>query len=198
MKLIHKLTIWIWLAALVASGLVIVHTSFTTDMSAFLPRSPSAVQQVMVDQLHEGVLSRLMLVELEGASPDGLAVLSHDMAKRVRQEPEFASVTNGEDVTRSADYAYLWDNRYVLSPNVTAGHFDSGALHQALQKDLGLLGSNMATMVKRTLPGDPTGEMLAIVGHLAGETRPRDTWRRMVFSGWSARLAFGPDAFTGV
>ena len=50
-------------------------------MSAFLPRSPNAAQQILVDQLREGVVSRLILLAIEGAEPDTLAALSKAMAQ---------------------------------------------------------------------------------------------------------------------
>ena len=40
-----------WILLVAASAAVVSRTSFTTDLSAFLPRSPSAEQQVLVEQL---------------------------------------------------------------------------------------------------------------------------------------------------
>ena len=40
--------IGLWLAGLVLSAIVITRTEFTADMSAFLPRSPTPVQQILV------------------------------------------------------------------------------------------------------------------------------------------------------
>ncbi len=72
----RRVIIAVWLMLLLAGCIVITRTEFSSDMSAFLPRSPSPAQQVLVDQLHEGVVSRLILLAIEGAPPDTLAALS--------------------------------------------------------------------------------------------------------------------------
>ena len=61
-----------WFAFVVACIAVITRTDFTTDLSAFLPRSPSPLQQVLVEQLRDGVVSRLILVGVEGGTPEQL------------------------------------------------------------------------------------------------------------------------------
>ena len=59
----------VWAAfVLVAIGIV-VSARYTTDLSAFLPRSPTATQRLLVDQLREGIASRLILIGIEGAAP---------------------------------------------------------------------------------------------------------------------------------
>src|SRR5258706_1869751 len=86
-----------WLAFVLACALVISRTQISTDLSAFLPRSPSPAQQVLVDQLRDGVVSRLVLIAVEGDSPEKLAPLSQALANRLRQENSFASVSNGDE-----------------------------------------------------------------------------------------------------
>ena len=55
------LAIIAWLAGLAGAVLVIMGTRFSSDMSAFLPRHPSPGQQVLVDQIQNGIASRLIL-----------------------------------------------------------------------------------------------------------------------------------------
>ena len=55
-----------------ATGIVIGRTEFTTDLSAFLPQSPTKEQQVLLDQLRDGVVSRLILVGIEGGVVSGV------------------------------------------------------------------------------------------------------------------------------
>ena len=52
----------VWAAFVVAATVVVVFAHYTTDLSAFLPRSPTATQRLLVDQLREGIASRLILV----------------------------------------------------------------------------------------------------------------------------------------
>ena len=90
---------WIaaWLAFVVACIAVITRTTFTTDISAFLPRSPTPEQQVLVEQLREGVVSRLVLIGIEGAPPEALAQASKRLAVELRTPESFLSVDNGDD-----------------------------------------------------------------------------------------------------
>ena len=113
----------LWIIGLALSGAVIVNTRFSTDMSAFLPRSPSAAERVLVDQLREGVASRLILVAIEGAAPDGLAAMSRSMADQLRVSGAFGIVNNGDPSAFERDRDLLWRNRYLLSPAVTPEHF---------------------------------------------------------------------------
>jgi predicted exporter len=159
----------IWLAGLLVCALLIVRTSFTADLSAFLPRSPSTAQQVLVDQLRDGVVSRLVLVALEGAPADALALLSRDTASWLRGDPLIAAINNGESTGIERDRAYLWNNRYLLSSAVTPARFTVQGLRDALQNDLRLLQSPGGLFLKRALPSDPTAEILHLTDQLTGE-----------------------------
>ena len=160
----------LWIAGLLLCGAVILSTRFSTDMSAFLPRSPNAAQQILVDQLREGVVSRLILLAVEGADPDTLAALSKAMAHDLRAGNGFGNVNNGEVEALSRDHDLLWRNRYLLSPAVTAGHFTAATLHAALEADIALLNSDLGMLAKRTIPADPTGEMMRLLDVFTSET----------------------------
>ncbi|MGH8622735.1 MAG: MMPL family transporter, partial [Burkholderiales bacterium] len=161
-----------WLAFVAACITVISRTTFTTDISAFLPRSPTPEQQVLVEQLREGVVSRLMLIGIEGGSQETQAQASKRLAAELRSEASFVSVENGEDAGAAKDRDFLWRNRYLLSPAVTPESFSPAALRESLEKHLQLLGSPVGLLVRRTLPADPSGELLQIVERLAGQTQP--------------------------
>jgi predicted exporter len=168
-----KSAVAIWLATLTLCAAIIARSPIGTDMSAFLPRSPGAAQQVLVDQLREGVVSRLLLVAIEGAPSDTLAALSKAMARQLRGAPDFASVNNGEDADFAGDRDFVWRNRYLLSPGVTPEAFTAAGLRAALESDLQLLGSELGPIVKRSLPADPTGEILKLLdGLAAGAAHP--------------------------
>jgi predicted exporter len=168
----RRLILALWLVAVVASVAIIWRTPFSTDMSAFLPRSPSAAQQVLVDQLREGVVSRLVLIGIEGVPESTLAALSRDIAERLRGGDMFGIVANGDDAGLAKDRELLWRYRYLLSSGVTAGSFNRVGLHGALEHDMQLLGSELGVVMKRTLPADPTGELLRLLGELSGQVRP--------------------------
>ena len=167
----------LWLVAILGCAAVIARTHFSADMSAFLPRSPSPAQQVLVEQMQNGAASRLLLVALENAPMAVLADLSRELAKRLRQDDAFALTNNGEEQGLTSkglppDGDLLWRNRYVLSPGVTPERFSVAGLRRAFDTDLELLGSNFANMVKQSLPADPTGEILTLIKQFAGQAQP--------------------------
>ncbi len=79
----------LWLAGVAISVTVIARTHISTDMSAFLPRSPNTGQRILVDQLREGVVSRMILLAVEGADADTLAAVSHAMGGHLARRTWF-------------------------------------------------------------------------------------------------------------
>jgi predicted exporter len=162
-----------WLIAVLACTLIIARTEFTADMSAFLPRTPTPVQQILVQQLRDGVVSRLILIAIEGAAPEVLAQTSKRFAAELRQQTAvFAAVNNGEELALNKDREFLFRHRYLLSPAVSAGHFSSAALRSALEEDLQLLSSPAGSLLGKILPRDPTGEMLRLAERFEGMAKP--------------------------
>ena len=162
-----------WLVTVLACIAVIARTEFSADLSAFLPRSPTPVQQVLVQQLRDGVVSRLILVGIEGGAPAALAQTSKRLAAELRNEGNtFAAINNGEDTGIARDREFLWHNRYLLSPAVATGHFSSAALRAALEENLQLLGSPAGALLGRILPNDPSGELLRLIEQFEGMARP--------------------------
>ncbi|EGD05526.1 MMPL family membrane protein, partial [Burkholderia sp. TJI49] len=119
LHMLQQRAVLVWLLALVACGIAISRASFTADLSAFLPRSPSAGQQVLVDQLRDGIVSRLILVAIDGGDAATRAALSRRVAGTLRADPQFAAVNNGEAVNEARDRQFVFEHRYLLSPAVT-------------------------------------------------------------------------------
>jgi predicted exporter len=161
-----------WLLFVVACAAIVSRTHFTTDLSAFLPRSPSPAQQILVDQLRDGVVSRLILIGVEGAPSPALAGVSRRVAADLRGDGQFVSADNGEDTGDEKDREFLWRYRYLLSPTVTADHFSAMGLRERLEESLRLLGSPAGIFIQRILPNDPTGELMGLVERLSGQARP--------------------------
>ncbi|WP_114808966.1 MMPL family transporter [Paraburkholderia kururiensis] len=166
------LAVWLWLLFLVACGVAIARAQFTADLSAFLPRSPDARQQVLVEQLREGLVSRLILVGIEGGDAATRAALSRRMAATLRSDPQFAAVNNGEPVNEASDQRFVFEHRYLLSPTVTPERFSADGLHRALGDSLDLLSSSAGLLTKALLPRDPTGETTAFAEQLASGQQP--------------------------
>ncbi|BAN36562.1 hypothetical protein SCD_n02762 [Sulfuricella denitrificans skB26] len=162
-----------WLAFILACGIVISRSQFTTDLSAFFPRSPTPEQQLLLEQIRDGLASRLILVGIAGADAPTRARLSKQIAQRLRADPDFVSVNNGEPVSAERDRAFLFNNRYLLSPAVTPARFSVDGLHAALSDSIDLLASPAGLLVKSLLPRDPSGEMVQLLGQLNSGNRPR-------------------------
>lgn len=165
--------IWLWLAMLAIGIVLLLRTSFTADLSAFLPRDPTQEQQLLVEQLRDGMVSRLILVGIDGADAHTNAALSKALAKNLRGNTAFVSINNGEPVSQATDRTYLFNNRYLLSSTVTPERFTAGGLHAALGETLDLLASPAGLLVKDVLTQDPTGEMANLLGQFNGARQPR-------------------------
>tara|TARA_R110001599_G_scaffold64023_3_gene179245 strand:+ start:909651 stop:912101 length:2451 start_codon:yes stop_codon:yes gene_type:complete len=163
----------LWLLLIVIAVGLILRASFTADLSAFLPRNPTQEQQLLVDQLRDGMVSRLILIAIEDSDASTQAALSRNMAKTLRENPAFISVNNGEPVNQQKDQAYLFNNRYLLSPAVTPQHFSVQGLHLALSDTLDMLASPAGLLIKDALPQDPTGEMANLLAQFNGGRQPR-------------------------
>jgi len=165
-------SIAIWFAFLALCIAIIARTSFTADMSAFLPRSPTPAQRLLVDQLRDGVVSRLILVGIEGAPQEALADISKALGVRLRKESAFIAVNNGASDALAGDADFLLRNRYLLSGAVTPEHFSQASLRAALEDQLQSLGSVAGVFVERLLPQDPTGEVLHMLAQFEGQSKP--------------------------
>ncbi|MDE2586302.1 MAG: MMPL family transporter, partial [Betaproteobacteria bacterium] len=162
-----SLPLLLWLAALAACLAIIGRAQFTADMSAFLPRSPTPQQQLLVDQLKQGVLSRTLLLGIEGgASAIARARLSQALVQRMEAGHDFVSVRNGDAAVLEKDRKILFSHRYLLSPAVTAAHFSVPGLHEAIGNSIDLLASPAGLLLKQLLPQDPTGELVTLLGDL--------------------------------
>ncbi|WP_283742867.1 MMPL family transporter [Sideroxydans sp. CL21] len=172
MKLRSHLAVIVWSLFIAACVLVISRSQFTADMSAFMPRNPTPTQKIMVDQLRDGVVSRLILVGVEGAPAPVLAQISKSMAAILRTSPTLVAVNNGEQTGMEKDFDLLWRNRYLLSDAVTPQRFAAAGLKESLSGYLDLLGTPMSGMAQRALAKDPSGEMIHLLEQLQGETHP--------------------------
>jgi predicted exporter len=161
-----------WLVALLLCVRVIVHTTFVSDLSAFMPKVPTARQQLIVDQLRDGFITRLIMVGIEGGDAPQRARLSQQLAQSLRSDPKFLGVQNGDAATRDRDEAHVFGNRYVLSPAVKPERFTAPGLREAIGETLSSLSGNAGMALKHLLPRDPTAETLAILEQFAGESQP--------------------------
>jgi predicted exporter len=156
----------IWLCCVALAACIVARARYITDLSAFLPANPTPMQQLLVDQLRDGPASRLILIAIEQGNAAARTQVSALTAARLRRDPQFSRVDNGEPVTAQRDREFLFQHRYLLSDEVTAARFSAAGLHAAIEDTLDGLASPAGLMLKSLLPNDPTGEMLHIVDQL--------------------------------
>jgi predicted exporter len=141
-------------------------------MSFFLPARPSAEQQVLVDQLKEGTVARLLMVAISGGNGEQRAVLSRDLRGRLANMSEFVAVQNGEAGSHDAARDFLFRHRYLLSPAVTSERFTIDGLRTAISDSIDRLASSAGMLLKPMLPRDPTGELFDLLGQLNPGAQP--------------------------
>ena len=162
----------IWLLAVLASVWVIRNTTITSDITAFLPSKPSEAQQILVDQLQDGVVSRILLLAIEGGDEAQRVAGSNALLDQLIAMPSLAYVHNGDETRMGPERDFLLKNRYLLSDAVTPQHFSQAGLRASLENNLDLLGSPLGMLVKRILPEDPSGEFIHLIEQFEGESRP--------------------------
>jgi predicted exporter len=161
-------------ALVLLAALVALRAHYTADLSAFLPRAPSKAEQRLVDQLRDGLVSRLILLDVEGLDGATRAHLSSALATRLRADPSFRAVLNGESTTLERDRVFVFDHRYLLSDAVNPGRFTVEGLRVAIAASIELLASAAGLLSQDLFVHDPTGETLATLERLAdGGSQPR-------------------------
>ena len=163
----------LWLVLLGAGVLVVMNARFTADLSAFLPAHPTPAQKVLVDQLKDGITSRLVLVAIGNGDAAARARASTALADRLRASGLFVSVSNGTGATSAVDREFVFRNRYLLSDQVVPARFTAAGLAQAISESIDSLASPTGFLANDLLPTDPTGETLAALDQLLPRSGPR-------------------------
>ncbi|HEX4024026.1 MAG TPA: hypothetical protein VHX52_04880 [Steroidobacteraceae bacterium] len=176
------LAVGVWLLGLAVAAGIVARARYTADLSAFLPRTPSPMQQLLVQQISSGPASRLILIGIGGLDAAGRARASRALAGTLRAQPQFLVVENGEQDGNARDREFAFDHRYQLSTAVTAQHFGIDGLRAAITATMDLMASPAGLLAKSLFRSDPTGETLQVVDQLSGTAQPR-----MLAGVWSSR-----------
>jgi predicted exporter len=154
------------------AALVVARAHYTADLSAFLPRAPSVRERLLVEQLRTGLASRLIMVAVAGGDRGTRASLAAALAQRLRADPQFLAVNDGDASGEAALIAFVAAHRYLLSDAVTAQRFTATGLHAAIGDSLALLASPEGLLVKPLFTRDPTGETLNVLDTLGDQRLP--------------------------
>lgn len=168
------LSLVIWLATMLGCLLLIVQTRFVTDLSAFMPKTPNASQQMLIEQLRDGAVARLVMVGIEGGDASERARLSRALTLDLQKTDLFVAVQNGQEETLERDRTYFFNNRYLLSAAVTPTRFTTDGLHTAIGDSIEALSGDAGMTIKRLFARDPTGETLQLVEQMSGPGQPQN------------------------
>jgi predicted exporter len=165
----------VWALLSLSCAVLVARATYTADLSAFLPRAPSAAQRLLVEQLRSGPAVHLVLLGIEGADEATRAQLSMRLAATLRADPAFSAVGNGDASQLSRDREIIFRHRYQLSPQMTAERFTTTGLRAAIADALDTLASPEGLLLKPLFTRDPTGETLAVIDAFAAGQPPHSS-----------------------
>jgi predicted exporter len=158
-----------WLVGMALCAFAISQARFVADLSSFLPAAPTEQQRLLVDQLRDGAISRVMLIGIDGGDPRAprrsLARARRAAASRREVRVGGRTAPAGFERERELLLAY----RYVMSSNVTPARFETEGLRAAIARPSPRSPPPRASRSRRWCPRDLHGEMLAV----AEQLRPR-------------------------
>jgi predicted exporter len=164
-----------WALCTLVCVLWVTHATYTADLSAFLPRAPTAAQRLLVEQLRTGPAVHLLLLGIEGADADTRARLSVGLARRLRADSRFSAISNGDSAQLARDRQLIFEHRYQLSPQMSPARFTIDGLRAAIRDSLDTLAEPEGLLLKPLFARDPTGETLAAIDALSSAQPPHST-----------------------
>lgn len=167
------IVILIWLGCVLASmGVVVFRTTLTSDASQFLPNHSAGAE--LLSDLYASAAGRIVLIGLEGGTPDARAQASRRLADSLRANGLFVRVANGAEQPGPDEQQALFARRYLFSDRLDPRTFTAEGLRAALQERLRELQSPASALGKKMLSQDPTGELLPLLRRwLGGYRQPR-------------------------
>lgn len=172
MNRLARIRILIWFLLLAGAVGLVSQSRFSADMSFFLPAHPSPEQQILIEQIQEGAVSRLLMVGIAGGDASQRARISQQLRQALKDSGAFTSLQNGAQESLAADLEFLFRHRYQLSPRVSPERFSEAGLGEAIAASIDLLGSPLGMLFKPYLDRDPTGELSTLLLQLGQGTQP--------------------------
>ncbi len=173
MKLSPRVRVFlVWLALMCAGVAVVSQSRFSADISFFLPSRPTPEQKVLVAQLKDGSVSRLLMAAVGGGDARQRAQVSQAMRQQLSDGGGFLSVQNGAAAAMDTERDFFLRHRYQLSPAVNAERFTEAGLREAVGDTIDGLSSPLGMLTKPFLARDPTGELMAILEDLNPGAQP--------------------------
>ncbi len=164
-------------ALLVASLIVIyLKINVSTDLKLFLPEPSNKAERLLHHQLDNGASTKLVFIALSGLSDEALAEANRKLTDKLSNSPLFSKVVNQASALGREGLEFVVDNRYLLSRKTLSDVLTKEGFDEALEARIRGLTSVEASIEKKHLRRDPTGEVIALLedwqGKLSKHRRP--------------------------
>ncbi len=160
----HRWLIVVWLVvALAAVTQVLFSLRIDSDLTAFMPRTGTEEQALLLSELKVGTGSRLWLLALTAEMSTDLAELSRRFANELEASGYFTSVYAGQTPVDAAIQELLFKYRYLLDPVGGKSQFTTSALRRAFKTGLERLRLPTSPFDKVLITSDPTGALHRVV-----------------------------------
>ena len=170
----HRMAVLLlWAALMALAAWQITRSTFTADLSAFLPATADAQQRVLIDQIKGGAPARTLFIGIEGGDAAQRTAASKQLAAALRASGRFDQVSNGENDAWAAVGTWMFERRYLLSPAITPERFTADGLREGIEDTLSMLGTPGGNSLKGLLEQDPTGEVQRIAESMIPVRAPR-------------------------
>lgn len=154
-----RLVVVTWLVALAIAGAIVLSARLVTDLAAFLPAGATPEQELIVDQLHRGAASGLLIIAV--GSPERTAEPGE--IERLREELRdtglFRMVATRPDPELLTARDQVLRYRYLLSDRWSPRDFSEAGLRATFAELVQRLRGSGMPVDENLAARDPTGEL---------------------------------------
>ena len=125
-----KILLWLLIVCVGAWSLV----QFRPDTERPWPIGQTLEQKLLAGYERDNFDARLVFIALQGPPLRELAHASHELTTALRESGLFLLVANGTSEQAAVDRSFLWQHRFLLSPEVTAEYFEAGTIKTAIER----------------------------------------------------------------
>ncbi len=158
----------VWIMFVAVCTTILLPARISTDMGTFLPRGATPEQELVVDQLHRGAGSRLLMVIAGDRDRSVNAAELRQLRDALNETGLFRMVVHRPDPDLLASRDMLFRYRYLLSDRISVQGFREDALHEHFAGIVEQLRQVDVPVDEAYLARDPTGEFRYLLGKWLG------------------------------
>ena len=171
-------------AVVVAAIVVFNRFHLTTDLGAFLPKGESQVESLMVDLLDKGATSNLIFIGIRGQDVDQISQVNQELAEKFSNSNHISAIHNSPQGLTEAQQQLIQQYRYLLTNRLASETMTVEGLTESLQQRMQGLTSPLASLEKKFVRFDPTGEILHIMQQVSSQEKDQSSAPRLVDGTW--------------